>query len=285
MALFVFIAVLFLPDSAWAWGPGAHISFASEILDSLSVFSPILQTLLKDFPYDFLYGNISADIIFGRKFAGYKHHCHNWAVGLQVLRDARSRPQKAFAYGYLGHLAADCIAHNYFVPYQVILAYKNRFFRHNYWEIRFDAMAEEWVWDVAKKMKNNVDRSNDILLEKTLKRVLFSFKTNRRIFSSILLIQRMRQWRRMINAHSYVSRRNLTQDDFLRYSAFSRDAMISVLRDFTHSHYFKIDPTGTGIMSAARTTSQTLRKLNRRKGVPSSLLSEILSDVERSLWL
>ncbi len=283
MAFGVFLAVLLFPASAWAWGPGAHLSFSLEILDSLSSFAPLLRDLLRAFPYDFLYGNISADIIVGRRYAEYKHHCHNWTVGLQVLDRAGNRAQRAFAYGYLGHLAADTIAHNYFVPYQMLAAFPNRVLRHNYWEMRFDSLVAGRVWETVKRMNGYIDKGDDVLLEKTLKRVVFSFKTNRRIFSSILLIQRMRRWRGMIRAHSSASKWKLTQEDFRKYSRRSCEAMSSVLRESSHSRYFRLDPTGWGALSTARTLSSVLRALARRNRVSSSLLSEILRDVEPDL--
>ena len=278
--MIVFLVVLFFPVSAWAWGPGAHISFALDILDCVTLFSPVLRDLLKAFPYDYLYGNVSADIIVGRRYAEYRHHCHNWTVALQVLDRAANRAQRAFAVGYLSHLAADTIAHNYFVPYQILSAFPNRIFRHNYWEMRFDSMTDERVWEIAKRMSGHVDKDDDKLLEKTLKRVMFSFETNRRIFSSILFIHRMKRWRTMLKAHSSASKWKLTEEDFKKYSRLSRHAIVSVLKEFTHSKYFRLDPTGTGALNTAKTLSGVLRTLAKKDGVPSALLSEILKSVE-----
>lgn len=280
VAVPIFLIVLFFPGHAWAWGPGAHVTFAMEVLNSLSSFAPFLQDLLRSFPNDYLYGNISADIILGRRFAEYRHHCHNWAVGFQVLEDAGTRAQRAFAYGYLSHLAADTIAHNYFVPYQILTAYSNRVFRHNYWEMRFDALAEEWVWEIAGNIRHHVDKGDDPLLEKTLKRVMFSFMTNKRIFSSILIVQRMKQWRRMVLAHSSASRWKLTPDDFLKFSRLAYDAIESVLKESSRSRFVRLDPTGGGALTTAKTISGVLRMLARKDGVSPSLLARILSGVK-----
>ena len=74
---------------------------------------------LRAFPYDFLYGSIAADTSIAKKYAAVGRHSHSWAVGFDILDRARDDALKAFSYGYLAHLAADVVAHNAFVPYQL----------------------------------------------------------------------------------------------------------------------------------------------------------------------
>ena len=64
--------------------------------------------LLRAFPFDFLYGSIAADSSIAKKYAPVGRHCHSWNVGLEIRERARADERlKAFALGYLAHLAAE----------------------------------------------------------------------------------------------------------------------------------------------------------------------------------
>ena len=56
-----------------------------------------------------------------KKYAAAGRHCHSWPVGFEILDRARDEPLRAFSLGYLAHLAADVVAHNYFVPRQLAI--------------------------------------------------------------------------------------------------------------------------------------------------------------------
>ncbi len=60
-----FIVFLLAPESAYAWGPATHLRFASEVLVNLPMLGANLRALLASYPYDFLYGNLAADLILG----------------------------------------------------------------------------------------------------------------------------------------------------------------------------------------------------------------------------
>ncbi|MBI5344478.1 MAG: zinc dependent phospholipase C family protein, partial [Deltaproteobacteria bacterium] len=108
------IIVLFMPDAVLAWGPPAHLEIGQEILGNTALITHAVRALIERFPYDFLYGNISADIVVGKNLVEELKHCHNWKMGFKLLKKASTDSQKAFAYGYLSHLAADTVAHNHF---------------------------------------------------------------------------------------------------------------------------------------------------------------------------
>src|SRR5207245_674454 len=89
-------------------------------------------------PYDFLYGNIAADTSMAKKYAPVGRHCHAWHVGQEIFDLAPSDPLRAFGLGYLSHLAADTIAHNFFVPRQLVLTSSTVALGHSYWESRVE---------------------------------------------------------------------------------------------------------------------------------------------------
>src|SRR5512133_1483074 len=114
------VAILAWPSDAQAWGPLAHLSFSAQALGNLGVVQPSIRMLLQDFGDEFLYGSLAADIVVGKNMARYLYHCHNWRVGFNVYEQARPGDEQAFALGFLSHLAADTVAHNYFVPYKTV---------------------------------------------------------------------------------------------------------------------------------------------------------------------
>src|SRR6185295_8638098 len=141
MAALVVIAVF--PSHAWAWTPGTHVFLGEAVMRSVSLLPPSIADLLRAFPYDFLYGSIAADTSITKKYAAAGRHCHSWAVGLDVLDAAKDEPSRAFALGYLSHLAADAVAHNYFVPMQLAITSSTAALGHSYWESRFETHLGE----------------------------------------------------------------------------------------------------------------------------------------------
>ncbi len=148
------LLLLLAPAHAWAWGPATHLEIGLRVIGNLGVLPLALQDLLRIHPLDFLYGSIAADIVVAKRFTHYLRHCHRWTVGLEVLGNASKPSQESFAWGYLSHLAADVVAHNYFVPYKTILSFHTRAMNHAYWEVRFDTYAPDEVWDIPGRISS-----------------------------------------------------------------------------------------------------------------------------------
>ncbi len=114
------VAILAWPSDAQAWGPLAHLNFSAQALGNLGAVQPSIRMLLQDFGNEFLYGSLAADIVVGKNMARYLYHCHNWRVGFNVLKQAKPGGEQAFALGFLAHLSADTVAHNYYVPFKTV---------------------------------------------------------------------------------------------------------------------------------------------------------------------
>ena len=109
------VGLVLFPGVAHAWTPGTHIFLGESVLANLHQLPTLVADLLRAFPYDYLYGNIAADTSMAKKYAPVGRHCHAWHVGQEIFDLAPSDPLRAFGLGYLSHLAADTIAHNFFV--------------------------------------------------------------------------------------------------------------------------------------------------------------------------
>jgi hypothetical protein len=255
------LLVLIIPDHAFAWGAGFHLQMGSTVLNNLQALKPALATLLSECPHDFLYGCIAADITIGKKFTHYLQHCHRWPVGLKVLHSARSRKQEACAYGYLAHLAADTVAHNYFVPYKTMRSFSSLTMKHAYWEIRFENFVDKEIWEIGKKVSKGHYKTNDELLRKVLSDTIFSFATNKRIFNSIMLLSRLEKWQAMLRTVSATSSYILEDTDRQEYTALSEEAVFDFLNNREKSRYFFADPTGERALATAEILRKNLRIL------------------------
>ncbi len=126
------------PRDAYAWTPATHIFLGESVLANLVQLPEVVAALLRAFPYDFLYGSIAADTSMAKKYAPVGRHCHSWHVGQEIYDQAETDALKAFGLGYLAHLAADTVAHNYFVPRQLVVTSRTIALGHSYWESRFE---------------------------------------------------------------------------------------------------------------------------------------------------
>jgi hypothetical protein len=179
--LLLVISFLMVPAMAFAWGPLTHIYLGNELF-SLSPLLPAgLLEIIRRYRKDFLYGNLMADIIIGKKYLPDEKSSHSWDVAFDLFRSARTEQQKAFVYGYMGHLAADTVAHN-------IYTVDKKNIGHAVVEMKADSIIDKKYWFQAVGIDRKIQSRNDLFLEHSLDRLIFSFKTNKRIFKGMVLL-------------------------------------------------------------------------------------------------
>lgn len=272
--------VLLAPGEAHAWGPVTHLVHGATVLSRLSTLAPALQEILRSQGEAYLYGCVGADIIQAKKFTrDLRYHCHSWAVGWQVLEGARTDSERAFAYGYLTHLAGDTYSHNYFVPLQLLVSYRARALKHVYWEARFDAMQPPADWRRVRAVVSRGYAGCDDLMERTVERTLFSFKTNKRIFNSVMALHRFEQWRRLMQRVGTRSQYALTHDEVARYDDLCGNAAIEMLQRGRDARCVAADPTGRENIARAELIRKRLRALRRRRALTPSVQEAILAKV------
>jgi hypothetical protein len=261
VALIITLAILLVPEQALAWGGGMHLQLGVSVLDNLSVLSPDLAALLAANPRDFLYGCISADITLGKKFTHSMLNCHRWRIGQKVLQAARTDSERACAYGYLCHLAADVIAHNYFVPYKIMRSFASVTMKHAYWEMRFETFVAKEIWEAAQEVSRTDQRANDALMRRVLTNTIFSFGTNKRIFDSIMLVSRLEKWQKVMQTLSNNSRYVLAASDRDEYLKLAEEAVYGFLQHPQDSEVLAADPTGERALAMAEAVRKNLRLL------------------------
>lgn len=275
--LVIIIAALLLPSDALAWGGGIHLQLGSQVLANPGLLSSDVAALLTVHPKDFLYGCLAPDITVGKKYTHYLLHCHRWGIGKTLLKEAKTDHQRACAYGYLCHLAADAVAHNYYVPYKIIRSFATITMKHAYWEMRFEEFVGKDVWKLAHRICRANQRGNDELLRSVLTTTLFSFGTNKKIFNSIMVMSRMDHLQKVMKTLSSRSRYQLAEADRIEYMQLSRAAIYDYLQNPEESLFLKVDPTGEKALAAADAMRKALR-LRLKSGFMSK--AEGLEEVE-----
>jgi hypothetical protein len=275
--LLIAIAATLIPTDASAWGGGIHLQLGAQILADPGILSGNMAALLALHPKDFLYGCLAPDITLGKKYTHSLLHCHRWGIGRTLLKEAENDHQRACAYGYLCHLAADTIAHNYYVPYKIIRSFPALTMKHTYWEMRFEAFVEKDIWELARIVCRADRRANDVLLRNVLTTTIFSFGTNRKIFNSIMVLSRIERLQKLVLALSSKSRYQLSEADRDEYMKMAREAMVDFLNNPEDSKFLKVDPTGERALAVADSLRKSLR-LRYKSGFMSK--SEAFEQVE-----
>lgn len=220
---------LLLPDQAHAWTPGTHIFLGQSILSAATQLPATVGDLIRAFPFDFLYGNIAADTSFAKKYAPINRHSHAWHVGQEVHDLARTDALRAFGLGYLSHLAADTVAHNYFVPRQLVLTSSTKSFGHSYWESRAEThLGGDYAHEARDIIMLDHTRADEHL-DQIISPTIFSVKTNRKIFRGMVHLTRSRAWQTGMRAARDVSRWGLEDVVVERHLALAYEYIMMML--------------------------------------------------------
>ena len=273
------LLLLLIPSEAWAFGPATHTFLGSAVLDSLHLLAAPLAELLRAHPQSFLYGSMAADNSFAKKYVPAGRHCHFWHVGEEILHEARNDRLRAVAYGYLSHLAADTIAHNFFVPRQLVLTSSTAALGHGYWEHRLDAQLGEPYGSLARSVVLDYDHSEaDNLFDSVLSGTIFSFETNRRIFRGMVRIQDNDRWKRVFDRVLQNSRWDLTSHTIDAYTSRAFDYVIDYLQRGRESLPAQLDPVGDFNLQLAKKVRRMALREGEVSGKSDRTLLEMADD-------
>jgi hypothetical protein len=269
-ALTALALVALLPADAAAWTPGTHVLLGEAVLRTAALLPGALAALLRAHPYDFLYGSIAADTSIAKKYARFGRHCHSWAVGFEILVSAQTERLRAFAYGYLAHLAADAVAHNYFVPHQLAITSSTNALGHSYWESRFETHLGEVFPRRAVEILQLDHSGSDDHLDRILSPTIFSTPTSRRIFRGMVYVTDTESWQRIFTVMAENSRWDLGEDAVAGHLGRAYDFVMDLLTRETKSEPYAFDPSGTRALRAAK----LVRRSALHRGGPDAAREE-----------
>jgi len=258
------LVLLALPHAAHAWTPGTHIYLGESVLGNLVQLPAAVADLLRAYPFDFLYGNIAADSSIAKHYAPLGRHCHYWHVGQEIHDLAATDGLRAFGLGYLCHLAADTVAHNYFVPRQLMITSSTAAVGHSYWETRVETHLGDAYARSARDVIRLNHRDADAHLDRIIAPTIFSVRTNRRLFRGMVHLTESSSWQRATQVAREYSRWPLSDDDVERHLGMSYDYMMEFLGS-PRSPALQLDPSGERPLKIAKELRRrVLRDAGRR---------------------
>ncbi len=252
VACVAILAIAATPQTAYAWTPGTHIFLGEAIMRSLSLLPTAIAQTIAAFPYDFLYGSIAADTSIAKKYAAAGRHCHSWNVGREIYEQAGPEHMRAFGLGYLAHLAADTVAHNYFVPHQLAITSTTAALGHSYWESRIDTHVGERFSRRAREIILLDHSASDGHLDRILSPTIFSTPTNRRIFRGMVYVTDTESWQRVFQMVSEKSRWDLPETEVGAYMMRSYDYIVDLFNRFDSAEAYLLDPAGLQALREAK---------------------------------
>lgn len=273
----VVVHAILSAEPVWAWGPVTHVRLANDLLSQLALLPASVAGILARYAIDFVYGNVAADVVFAKRLSRVKQFCHHWTTGFSLLSDAENDRGRAFALGYLSHLAADTVAHNKFVPHQLMTTRTTVSLGHPYWELRADQLVEGFPWIQLSGLVRGRFHEHEASMAMRLDQALLPFRVNRRIFYSMNRLFVNQTWRRGTCVWHQLSRWRLSEEMVNDYWAECTDRALSVLAELDRSAVLREDPSGTSVLSRVRTSRRHLRSMARVGVLTLGVLTEVVS--------
>ncbi len=227
--LVVYAIIQFIDAAnAFAWGPGVHTAIALSSLDSATLLLPAIARVITSFPIEYIYGSLSADFFIGKGKRKRSKTPHAWEGGFKFLSQAVDERETAYALGFLSHLAADVVAHNFFIP-NLLSAYPGRGkMGHLFWEIRSDYLIGPDYTRIARGVLDMDHQICDDLLKLVAGRRKKGFKAKKRFFAEIVKFSG-----RLHTTHDLFLGGNAVRwRHFHGYLAFMFDLSQSLVNDF-----------------------------------------------------
>jgi hypothetical protein len=246
-----FLILFCSPTDAWAWGPGVHMAIGGKLLSNLYLLSPFVADLLSKQRNAFLYGSLSADIFIGKGVKAKVGHSHNWSVGFDLLASAQSDKVRAFAYGYLSHLAADIVAHNFYVPNLLFMTPTAGKFSHVYIEMQADRLVP-WDRKLALSLLRQPNRAADQCLLSVMSKRRWPFRIKKQLVRSGLSVAK----RKAFHNSLLMAQRALPIQDsdgyLLNMMDLAAKVVVNFLQDPEHSPALRFDPIGASRLDQVR---------------------------------
>lgn len=278
------LLILAWPSDAQAWGPLAHLNFSTQALQNLGAVQPSVRALLQDFGNEFLYGSLAADIVVGKNMARFLYHCHNWRVGFNVLKQAKPGAEQAFSLGFLAHLSADTVAHNYYVPFKTVASFHKTSTQHAYWELRYDQRMDRDLSRVAREVSTRSMRGHEAFLARTLTgSSVLPFGVSKQLFRGLVASARIGRFHH-VSRLALARERNLVlePDLVVETNGLAVEAILGLLDEGERCEAARADATGARNIRLAQDLRKKLKQETAAKRILFGDAEEIAGETRES---
>ncbi|MFA5863728.1 MAG: zinc dependent phospholipase C family protein [Phycisphaerae bacterium] len=241
----VVLTIFVSAQSAFGWGLVTHVELAESVLTQASILALAIGGLLSRNKRDFILGNLLADVIIGKKLSRRRKRCHDWIAGWRLLENSHDDRTKAFAYGFITHLAADTVAHNDFVPRQIIRSGSTITLGHLYWELMADQMTESADRKTIRRLLKQPPDFHEQFLEDHLYPEMRWYGLNRGVFTRINRLAHSSKFNLAMKVCHELSLFPLRDKDINHYKLEALGRMVDILTHGKKSHLLKEDPNGS----------------------------------------
>jgi hypothetical protein len=137
----------------------------------------------------------------------------------------------------MSHLAADTVAHNVYTA-------DRRNIGHTVMEMKADCIIDKKYWLQAIAIDRKIQTRNDLFLENSLDRLVFSFKTNKRIFKGMVFLSVFNRER----IGNFIDRNLITslpdRETIEQLHQDSLDKIIDLFQNWKKSEVVSVSPSG-----------------------------------------
>lgn len=241
------------------------MAIGNHVLGHLHLFAPTLAIVLAAHPDHFLYGCLSADIFIGKGCKFTPHHSHNWDTGRALLRQAESPEVEAYAYGYLSHLAADVIAHNYLVPNMLGFSAGRGKLAHTYVEMLADLQVD-WPRKQASRIFGLAHRDADSTLITAMGQKKLPFVLKKQIFRQSLHLVEEKSYKHSLRVFRHVLPFARKEELIAQSIDFAQELVMDLLHNPQRSPVLECDPIGSSNLGQVRHFRRKQRTYYTRHG-------------------
>jgi hypothetical protein len=246
------LIIFFLSETSYGWGLATHMELAESLLSNAAILAGAAGTIILKHKKDFILGNLLADVMIGKKMSRRRKATHHWIGGLRLLENAEHNRTRAFAYGFLTHLAADTVAHNQFVPKQILRANSTILLGHLYWEVMADQLTDPAKRKKLRKLLENYSPVHDQQLEEYLYPAMKWFAFNKSVFRKVSRLVNDKKFVSAVGFCSDFSPNPLLATDLTKYKHQAMDRMVDILKNGVKSTVLSEDPNGCQALSDIR---------------------------------
>ena len=121
------------------------------------------------------------------------------------------------------------------------------------------------------------------ILRNILADTIFSFGTNKKLFNSLLLLNRLQQYQKVLRSLANTSKWPITEADQREYIGLTYNATLSLLQDLAGSPTRTADPTGERALNTAGVIRKNLHTLWLDGKLHEKDAEEMLSVIKQRL--
>ncbi len=237
------------------------MAIGNAVLSNTAILSDGVARLLISNSAIFLYGCLSADIFIGKGSKSKRLHSHNWETGFNLLDESDDNHLKAYSLGYLSHLAADIIAHNYYVPNLMQQAGSGSRLSHVYIEMLADDQVN-WSAQEAALLFRKANQDADFNLRKHMDAKKFSFLFKKKIFHQTIALLEYKAISKSLKASQKVIPA-FHRNYLLSIVDYSYRVVIDLLNSPTNAVATSFDPIGAENIALAKGANNWKTALKR----------------------